>query len=204
MKLFLLLIVMFAISLQTYVFAQEFAVSTDRQVYVYGDYLSFVVTVPKVTNEIATFRIIDDTGMGSSSIQMAITGQTSTLTAPNPFEPFVYREGTYTIQVTYDGQTTATEFVLVDSGTIVIPFWIKDVAELWSEHVIDDKGFLKSLVDNDIIKIDNKIAEDTQVSIPSWYKTNAQWWKNGIISDDEFVQALQYMIEIGAVIMEEK
>ena len=200
MKSLLVLILSISIFLQVSVFAQEFSVTTQKPVYAYGDYLSFTVIVPEVTSEIATFRIIDEFKKESGAIQMAINDKTSTLTAPNPFESTIYKEGTYTIKIDYEGQSTTTEFELIDSGAIVIPFWIKDVAGLWLDMVIDDRGFLKNLVDNQIITVQSPIQESTTVNIPEWYKTNAVWWKQGAISDDEFARGLQYLISINAIV----
>ena len=202
--IFLVLLVSIIIFSHVSVFAEEFSVKTSKEVYSYGDYLSFTVTVPRVTNEIATFKIIDDEKNAGSLVQMAITNETSTLTAPNPFESFVYKEGTYTIEINYEDQITTTEFILIDSGITTIPFWIKDVASLWIDQVIDDKGFLKNLIDNKIVTTENPIKKSTTVNIPTWYKTNAIWWKNGMISNDEFTKGLQYLISANVITLEEK
>ena len=181
------------------VFAEPFGVVTSQSTYSYGDFLSFTVTVPEVISEIATFRIIDSTGMSSSSIQMGITGEKTTINAPNPFDKYVFQEGLYTLEIEYEENITRTEFTLTDSGRIIIPFWIKDVSGLWTDHVIDDNGFIRNLLDNDIIVIENEITYETPIDIPSWYETNAQWWRMGWISDDEFAKGLQHLISIDAV-----
>lgn len=192
-----------AVPPQVPAFAEGFSVTTGKAVYAYGDYLSFTVQVPEVKGSMATFRIIDEFGVGGSPVQMAITGKTSELAAPNPFESYIFREGTYTLQVDYEGNAASAEFVLVDSGITVIPFWIKDVAGLWSEGVIDDGAFLKNLADHEVITLEASDDEFAKASIPQWYKTNTAWWKNGMISDGEFAKGLQYIIAINAVTFED-
>ena len=39
-------------------------------------------------------------------------------------------------------------------------------------------------------------------TIPEWVKNSAGWWSEGIISDDEFVRAIQFLIEIGVIIVQ--
>lgn len=181
-------------------FAEEFSVATSSAEYSYGQYLSFTVDIPNVTEDVATFSIIDANGDKSGLVNMQITGSSTTLVAPNPFERYLFDAGVYTLQIDYDGDTMTTEFIVVDHGGAAVPSWIKnDVSGLWLEGIIDDKGFLKNLLDNDVITLDGTVDESTQVRIPSWYKANIQWWREGIISDDEFVNGLQYMIMINAV-----
>lgn len=197
-----LLVISFLIILgsASFVAAQEFSVNTSQAVYVYGDYLSFTVNLSEVTKDSAIFQIIDKNAI-SSNISMAITGKSSTLTAPNPFESYVFMPGNYTLQVIYDGKIISTEFVLMDSGAILIPFWMKDVAELWIDDTIDDAGFLKTLVDNQIITINGTLDEYTEINIPLWYKPVVQLWKNGMITDAEFKDGLEYLISIDAVMV---
>ena len=202
MKVFLFLILTAVMFSPTIAFAEELRVVTSQEVYEYGEFLSFTVTVPQVTEDFATFRIIDETGMGSSTITMAITGENTVLTAPNPFLSNQFRTGEYTIEIEYDGDITTTQFQLIDSGKVVIPFWIKDVAGLWIEQVINDAGFFKNLVDNEVVMIDQTLNDNTSILIPSWYKDNAEWWRNGYISDDEFAKGLQYLITINAITIE--
>ena len=179
--------------------AGQMEVAAGQEVYHYGDRLSFTVTVPAAVHDTATFRIIDGDGMGSSQVRMAITGESTVLTAPNPFLPSQFGAGTYTIEVQYGTDVASTEFQLEDSGEVIIPFWIKDVAGLWTERVISDTGFFKNMVDNDIIVIGGTLDEGASVAIPPWYRVNAEWWRAGSISDGEFARGLQYLVSINAV-----
>jgi len=180
-------------------YAGSLQVSPSQGVYSYGDFLSFTVTVPEAAQGVATFRIIDEAGMGSSVITMAITGESTVLTAPNPFLADQFGVGTYVIEVEYEDEVASTSFQLIDSGRTVIPFWIRDVAGLWAENVIDDSGFFRSLVDNGVVTVDQALSDETDVTVPSWYKANAELWKNGYITDGEFANALQYLVKMGAV-----
>lgn len=179
--------------------AESLQVQAGQDVYHYGDFLSFTVTVPEVTHDAATFRIVDETGAGSSTVNLPITGESTTLTAPHPFLTSQFDAGTYTIAVEYDSRMASASFQLIDAGNVVIPFWVKDVAALWVDGVIDDAGFLRNLVDNGAVTIDRAIDPQTSVTIPPWYKANAGWWRSGDISDAEFSNGLQYLITVGAV-----
>jgi len=183
----------------TAAYAESLQVSPSQDVYSYGDFLSFTVTVPEVTHGFATFRIVDEAGMGSSTVDMAITGESTALTARNPFLADQFGVGTYVIEVEYEGEVASTSFKLIDSGRTVIPFWIKDVAGLWAEGIINDSGFFRSLVDNGVVTVDHALSDEADVTVPSWYKANAELWKNGHITDGEFANALQYLVKMGAI-----
>jgi len=182
--------------------AESLQVAVGQDVYRYGDFLSFTVTVPEVTLDTATFRIIDEDGMGSSTVAMAITEESTELVAPHRFLASQFDAGTYTITVEYDGRVASAPFQLIDAGNVVIPFWVKDIAGLWTGGVIDDVGFLRNLADNGAVKINSAINPQASVTIPSWFKANAEWWRGGDISDEEFSNGLQYLITVGAVRIE--
>jgi len=40
-----------------------------------------------------------------------------------------------------------------------------------------------------------------QSLVPSWIKDNAGWWADGSITDQDFVSGIQYLIEIGVIII---
>ena len=189
-------------------YAQEsdFQIATSQETYYYGDFLSFTVTVPEITDEFATLFIIDESGKGSSPIPLSILQEKTTLTAPFPFESQVYPQGKYTLKVQYSNEETSTEFFLEDSGRIVIPLWIKDVATMWTSDMITDETFataIEFLINNDIIVIPTTESEQSseQVSIPLWVKNNAQWWTEGLITDDDFAKGLQFLIKIGVIVV---
>jgi len=199
MKPFLPVISALIIMVPVTAYTGSLQVSPSQDVYSYGDFLSFTVTVPEATEDVATFRIIDEAGMGSSVITMAITGESTALTAPNPFLADQFGVGTYVIEVEYGDEVASASFKLIDSGRTVIPFWIKDVAGLWAEGIISDSGFFRNLVDNGVVTVDRTLSDETDVTVPSWYKANAELWKNGDITDGEFANALQYLVKINAI-----
>ena len=187
-------------------FAQQpnFQIYTSHETYYYGDFLTFTVNVPEVTEEFATLYIIDESGTGSSPIPIPITQTSTTLTSPFPFESQVYPLGKYILKIQYSNEETTTEFFLNDSGRIVIPLWIKDVAKMWTSDMISDETFataIEFLITNNIILIpegENEQASE-EVSIPLWVKNNAKWWTEGQISDDDFAKGLQFLIKIGVI-----
>lgn len=177
--------------------ADPVTITTGKQVYSYGEHLSFTVTVEEVTKNKAAFMLIDDKGVGSSTIDMEIVRKENTITSPHPFESIIFDTGTYTIRIWYDEYEASTQFVLNDLGGINIPFWMTDVANLWIDGLLDDTAFLKNFADNDIIKWEE--AEQTEAYIPSWYKISIKLWTNGLISDDELVAGLQYLISANII-----
>ena len=91
--------------------------------------------------------------------------------------------------------------VFTVSKTVLIPNWVKTSAGWWSDDMIDDETFTRSilfLIQNDIIKIPeisvNNITPDSS-TIPTWVKISAGWWSDGMINDDTFIQSLQFLIQ---------
>lgn len=188
--------VMLMVPLMAY--AEPVTVETDQQVYFYGDHLSFTVTVQQVTDNNATFRLIDENGIGSSTLIMAITGKENVLTSPSPFESVIFDVGTYTITVLYDGHETSTQFKLEDPGGIRIPFWMRDVANLWLDRILDDTAFLKNLADEGIIETGQAVQEE-RGHVPAWYREVVRMWVDGVISDEELIHGIQYMISTNII-----
>ena len=188
--------------------AQElnFHISTSQEIYYYGDVLTFTVHISEITEQTATLFIIDENGKSSSPIPMLIGDEDTTITSPFPFEPQIYPQGKYTLKVQYANMETTTEFLLKDSGRIVIPGWIKDVGILWVSDMISDETFatgLEFLIKNNIIVIPETETQqaEKEVSIPSWVKSNTEWWTQGLISDDDFAKGLQFLIKIGVIVV---
>ncbi len=185
--------------------AQQDAVkiSTDKEVYYYGDYLTFTIEVSEVSEEIAIMYITDANGKSSSPIPVGISEIKTSLTSPFPFDSTTYPEGKYTIDIQYAGGSGITEFVLEDDGRIVIPVWIKDLGKMWVQDLISDNDFIKAiefLIKNDIIEIPEiTSAKNIESGIPPWIKTSTKWWAQGVVSDNEFGQALEYLIKNGVI-----
>ena len=82
----------------------------------------------------------------------------------------------------------------------VIPFWIKNNAEWWSDDKISDADFITGieyLINNQIINLSsqNINKENSSDIIPPWIKNNAEWWSAGKIPDVDFLSSLKYLIE---------
>lgn len=132
------------------------AIETSREVYYYGDHLSFTVTVPGGGGgggvDTAHFYIKHENGRASSAIPIRLAGEQTVSTSPFPFEPppkgypdLPYPTGQYTLRIEYGGSEAEASFALRDSGRIVIPVWIKDVTRLWVADQIDDATYAMSI-----------------------------------------------------------
>ena len=81
----------------------------------------------------------------------------------------------------------------------IIPNWIKNNAEWWSDDKISDNDFISGieyLIKNKIIKLSSQnINENSSDVIPAWIKNNAGWWSAGKISDEDFLSGIKYLIE---------
>lgn len=178
---------------------------TDRQNYYFGDVLTFTIEVSEITGDSAILHIVDSLGKKGSGIPINITQKETTITAPRPFESMIYGEGRYVLEIEYSGNHAKTEFFLSDSGRIVIPSWIKDLAIWWLNGTVTEKEFaqgIEFMIKNDIIKIPKTESQEqeSQVIIPVWIKTSTGWWIEGKISDDEFGKSLQYLIKVGIIV----
>jgi len=181
-------------------------IDTDKNTYSYGDFLTFTVEVSEITGELATLHIIDESGKSSRDIPISITELKTIVPSPYPFESSVYPQGMYTLNIEYSGSSDTTEFELIDSGNIVIPSWIKELARDWTGELISDNQFamgIKFLIKENIIVITEfgNQEENNEVKIPQWIKTSTVWWLDGKISDQEYVKSLEYLIKVGIIIV---
>ena len=174
--------------------AESVQITTSKTTYSYGDYLSIIIKVPKVTDDKGIMHIIDKDGVKSSAIAIQIIKSTTTITSPNPFDYIMFKEGKYQIEFEYAGQKSVTRFDLVDSGNIVMPLGSDVVVSKWANREVSDYIILKFLSDKNLIKLDSQTVKE-DVKIPSWYKTNGLWWSDKKISDSEFVNGLQYLLD---------
>lgn len=172
----------------------EIQITSDKETYSYGDYLSIIITVSDMTGENAIIRIIDSDGVKSSAIPIQIKNTTTTITSPSPFDASIFKEGKYQIEIEYVGQKKTTEFELVDAGNIMMPLASNVVVPEWIHGTISDHTFLKFLADKDTLNLQPSTLKDG-IRIPSWYKTNGVWWADRKISDVEFVNGLQYLLD---------
>ena len=82
--------------------------------------------------------------------------------------------------------------------TVIIPNWIRNTAESWSDNRISDDDFahgIQFLIDEKIMIIpETGISPNPTNQIPDWVKINAGWWADGIISDN-LLKALNFLLE---------
>ena len=174
--------------------AEPIQISTSQQTYHYGDYLSVTIQVLEVTGSDGVMYIIDSDGVKSSSIPLKIRDNITTIVAQSPFDPLLFKEGKYQIQLDYDGAKLFADFELVDAGNTMLPYGSNVVVPQWVVGTISDYNFLKFLADKNVISLSPDHALKESVKIPTWYKTNAVWWSEKKISDAEFVNGLQYLL----------
>jgi len=179
--------------------AESIQISTSQQTYHYGDYLSVTIQVSEVTGSDGVMYIIDSDGTKSSSIPLKIRDFTTTIVAQSPFDPLLFKEGKYQIQIDYDGTKSFADFELVDAGNIIMPYGSNVVVPQWIVGTISDYNFLKFLVDKNTVSLSPDYTLKESVKIPTWYKTNAVWWSEKKISDVEFVNGLQYLLDKGII-----
>ena len=179
-------------------------ITTSKIDYTYGDYLSYQITVSEITDDLANvYLIIEDKGVNTPLLtNIRILGEVTEITAPYPFDKAIWDYGKYTLELTYGDVTAKTDFNIIESEKIAIPYWIKDLAKMWiTEEFVTENDFARAieyLIQNEIIKIPlyDITPGEKQVSIPEWVKQNAMWWIDGKISDTEFALSLQYLVKI--------
>ncbi len=44
-------------------------------------------------------------------------------------------------------------------------------------------------------------SDATNASVPKWIKNNAKWWADGILSDDEFIKGIEYLVNVGIIVI---
>jgi len=81
----------------------------------------------------------------------------------------------------------------------LIPKWLRNDADLWSNDKISDSEFLEGinfLFERQVIFVQSKdIVVQSQWKIPSWVKISAGWWYEEKISDDEFLKIIENLVE---------
>jgi len=178
------------------------SIYTEKEIYSYGDFLTFTIEVSEITEELAILHIIDESGKSSSAIPIPITELKTVVPSPFPFESEVYPLGTYTLEIQYSVSTDTTEFELIDSGKFLLPIGTKQVAVAWIQEDISDTFFMKFLImQNPTLFSTEQNSEPENVKIPHWVKAITGWWIDEKISDKEFVAALEYLIKVGIIVV---
>ena len=94
--------------------------------------------------------------------------------------------------------------IQLDSQSIIIPDWVKEVASFWCNDTINDESFIEAiqyLIENNVISVplNYDSGGETDQIMPNWIKNNACWWSQNLISDDDFASGLEYLIEQGII-----
>lgn len=203
---FVIIFILGVISTSNAFAAPTVSIQMDKTTYSYGEKLFYTIEVSEVTGDIATIYIRDQQGKGSSGIPIAISEPSTPVPSLYPFEKEIFPEGKYFIEVEYSGASDSVEFELVDSGNIVIPFWIKQVAYYWITEQISDDTFadaIEFLIENKIIVVPTteKESESGVTEIPSWVKKSTEWWLKDEITDTTYALGIQYLIKVGIIVV---
>ena len=182
------------------------SIYTEKEIYSYGDFLTFTIQVSEITGESASLYIIDESGKKSSAIPIPITELKTEVPSPFPFESNVYPLGMYTLEIQYSGSSSMTEFELIDSGNVVISSWIRELAKYWYNDAISDVEFaqgIEFLIKEGIIVVPETQNQKTsdEVKIPEWFKASTGWWIDRQISDVEFAQGIEFLIKEGIIVV---
>jgi hypothetical protein len=188
------------ISLPTASAAPTVQIQMDKTNFSYGEKLFYIVEVSEITGDLAIIHIRDEFGKGSSAIPLEISQLKTEVPSPYPFEKQIFPEGKYFIDLQYSGSEVTAEFVLIDSGNIVIPFQTKQIAYSWINNQVSSGIFVDSIqktVEKEAINITQEIDRDhlEDIYIPDWVKLVTIWWLEEKISDEVFANAFQYLID---------
>jgi hypothetical protein len=91
----------------------------------------------------------------------------------------------------------------VANNSTLIPSWIKQNVQLWSDGSLPDTQFAQDvqyMIKQGMMKIpSNDITMNSITKVPQWIKNNVKYWSDDSITDDEFIQSIQYLIKIGVI-----
>ena len=159
-------------------------ITMTSEIFHYGEKLDYTIIVSDVTGDDAVIYIIDSTGMRSPLYSTPISQEETRVIAPIVFDSIIWNDGEYSLELEYSGANDKTSFIIIDDGSVGIPYWINDLAKLWLTTQIPDKEYagvaIKYLIEEGIIT--NSKSDDT-LYIPSWFKYTTAWWSTGEISD---------------------
>ena len=92
--------------------------------------------------------------------------------------------------------------VEADSGSNLVPSWIKHNALWWAQGEVSDDDFINGmrwLVENEILPVGD-ITEETESQItPDSIKKIAYFWSHHRLSDSVFLDGIQYLIKNGII-----
>ena len=118
-------------------------------------------------------------------------------TSPDPIDSF-YLPGVWMMQIKYGNMSSNDVFTILESDTVLLPSWFKDLVVLWNGDVISDVGFGEALFLLYNAKIlDSPVpAEIQSATIPDWFKNlSTELWIDGHIDDPSFINIIDYLLE---------
>jgi|TARA_B110000014_G_scaffold246001_1_gene218395 hypothetical protein len=204
MRYFLLVLLGVVIIFSGNVYAQnipEIEIILSDSIYNYGDKLDYKIIVSDVTGDDAIIFLTDKTGKKSSILTIPIFEKESRIIAPFGFDSVIWDEGKYELELQYSGAISNTEFTIEGDGSIGIPYWVKDLSELWTNGQMPDKEYARAiqfLINEDII-FNPTLGKELR--IPEWFKITTSWWANNQISDTEYGKSLQYLINQKVIVI---
>ena len=114
-----------------------------------------------------------------------------------------WKSGSFSIIASYDGKDFGqVNFIL---NKIQIPEFFKNVANWWSDGLVEDAEFvdgIEFLINEKIIDIPNlpkSTVGGNEDAVPDWIRQNVGWWAKGLISDEDFVSGIKYLVEHGII-----
>ena len=200
----LLIILSVMLSLNQASAAPTISIDTNQSVYEYGDHLVMIVNVSEVTGDDIRIFITDPVERKSLLLQQPMIYVYTEFPARFPFDSAVWKPGTYLLELEYSGVESSVQFTIEETGTVSLPFWIKDLAKMWiNQPLVTDKDFARAigyLIQVEIITIPyTEPGVETESIVPEWVKNNASWWIEGILTDTEFTTTLQYLVKVGII-----
>ena len=184
--------------------APTISIGTNQSVYEFGDHLVTIINVSEITGDDVRIYITDPAERKGLLLQHPISQEYTEFPSRFPFDSAVWKPGTYLLELEYSGVESSVQFTIEETGTVSLPFWIKDLAKMWiNQPLVTDKDFARAigyLIQVEIITIPyTEPGVETESTIPEWVKNNAGWWIEGKISDTEFTAALQYLVKVGII-----
>ncbi|NJK77924.1 MAG: hypothetical protein HC944_03030 [Nanoarchaeota archaeon] len=185
---------------------------SDKNLYDPGDDVEINIVVPEISANSGILTITYPSGKTNST----------TISPVNPLNRIKYEGitnseiGTFSAKFVY-GTNVATKTFDVAAESlnkpiyksetvaedIVIPQWIRNNADWWSQNQITDYDFINAIqfmIREKIIVIPVLPNADSAVTeIPSWIKNNAKFWVNGEITDQEFAKSIAFLITSGII-----
>ena len=180
------------------------SIETSQNTYEYGDFLAITVNVSEITGDNAIIHVIDPTERKVMLLDRPIDEKITAFPSQHPFDSAIWKPGTYILELEYSNQISSTQFSIGDSGKVVLPAWIRDVAKLWVTDQISATEFsvaIEYMINAEIIIIPYTETDVgiSATTIPDWVKNTAGWWAVNAINDTEFTLALQYLIKTGII-----